>query len=433
MKNNVYVKTILFLILFQIDFFPQGSWEAIKSPTEQCLRTVHFVDSLYGWVAGDSGIVFHSSDGGINWVNQDSKTNNNIYSLFFLNRELGWAAAWEVTNYPFGTELLRTTDGGENWIKPPQPEADIFISCILFNDSMNGWMGGRPHALLKTTDGGISWKQADIDSSAFAHFPVHDIKFYDSKFGYASGGVFEYAGVMWRTTNGGDYWYAIDPVSAPIDPIWQIHIYDSTNVIGVGGDFEFFGVGLIRTSDGGLNWTYEYISMNGVAFDIDFRTDYEAWSTLGFERKFIYSLDSGLSWNSIETADSSIIYDITFPDSLHGFGVGRDGAILKYKFPIINSSGSIKDFVSPDYKLQQNYPNPFNPVTKIKYSIEEDGFIKLAVYNLLGQEVAIIVNEHQNAGSYEFELNAEGFPSGIYIYILETFNFKASRKMMLLR
>ena len=93
----------------------------------------------------------------------------------------------------------------------------------------------------------------------------------------------------------------------------------------------------------------------------------------------------------------------------------------------------MKAVVSADYKLQQNYPNPFNPVTKIKYSIPEDGFIKLAVYNLLGQEVAIIVNEHKNAGSFEFEFNAEDLPSGIYIYSLETINFKASRKMILLR
>jgi hypothetical protein len=204
-------------------------------------------------------------------------------------------------------------------------------------------------------------------------------------------------------------------------------------VIGVGGDFEFFGVGMIGTSDGGLNWNYEYIGINGVAFDIDFRTDYEAWSTLGFERKLIYSLDSGLTWNPIETADSSIIYNITFPDSLHGFGVGRDGVIINYKLPLINSSGNLKDMVSQGYNLQQNYPNPFNPVTKIKYSMPKDGFIKLAVYNILGEEVAIIVNEHQNAGSYEFELHAEGMPSGIYIYSLETFNFIASRKMILLR
>ena len=65
-----------------------------------------------------------------------------------------------------------------------------------------GWMGGTPHALVKTTDGGINWEKAHIDTITFAFFPVLNIQFYNSQYGYACGGAFDIAGVTWRTTIG---------------------------------------------------------------------------------------------------------------------------------------------------------------------------------------------------------------------------------------
>ncbi len=85
------------------------------------------------------------------------------------------------------------------------------------------------------------------------------------------------------------------------------------------------------------------------------------------------------------------------------------------------------------YSLEQNYPNPFNPSTTIKYSIAEDGFVKLAVYNLLGEEVTTIVNSTQKAGKYEVTFNANNLATGVYIYRLETGSFTSSKKLMLMK
>ena len=434
-KKNIILLTLLLFTTYQKIDLAQGYWERIDSPTDNYLRSVHFVDSLYGWAVGDSGIIIHSSDAGANWAIQNSETENNIYDVFFLNRNLGWASSWKVLAAPFGTELLRTTDGGQNWISPTHPEYQIFSQCVLFLDSLNGWMGGNPQPIVRTTDGGLTWREPVIDTSNFANLPVYDIQFYDSAYGYASGGVIDCCGIMWWTTDGGDYWYVLDtPYVAP-EPIYQIYLYDSLNVLGVGGDFESIGlgVGMIRSSNGGVSWGFEYIGISGVAWDIDFRTAYEAWSPLGGQEKLIYSLDSGFTWNAIPTPENTIIYDIIFPDSLHGFAVGRDGAILKYKPSVVNSIDNNENYVQKEFNLQQNYPNPFNPSTKISYSIPEDGFVKLNVYNLLGEEIALLVNEQKVAGSYELEFNAENLSSGIYIYSLSTSSYKSSRKMIVIR
>jgi CubicO group peptidase (beta-lactamase class C family) len=85
------------------------------------------------------------------------------------------------------------------------------------------------------------------------------------------------------------------------------------------------------------------------------------------------------------------------------------------------------------YRLEQNYPNPFNPSTTIKYSIPNFSFVNLKVYDILGNEVATIVNEEKPAGSYEVNFEAKGLSSGIYFYKLQAGSFVETRKMILMK
>jgi hypothetical protein len=86
-----------------------------------------------------------------------------------------------------------------------------------------------------------------------------------------------------------------------------------------------------------------------------------------------------------------------------------------------------------NFALSQNYPNPFNPTTKIQYSVVNPGAVKLAVYNILGQEVKVLVNDFKSKGNYEVEFNASSLPSGIYIYRLEAGSSVSVKKMTLLK
>jgi len=85
------------------------------------------------------------------------------------------------------------------------------------------------------------------------------------------------------------------------------------------------------------------------------------------------------------------------------------------------------------FQLQQNYPNPFNPSTMISYSLEQQSHVELTVYNIMGQRVAVLVNEIQAAGEYSEMFNASNFASGVYIYELRTGNNRTSRKMLLVK
>jgi hypothetical protein len=89
--------------------------------------------------------------------------------------------------------------------------------------------------------------------------------------------------------------------------------------------------------------------------------------------------------------------------------------------------------VPKEYSLSQNYPNPFNPSTDIKFDIPKNSFVKLAVYNELGKEIAVLVNKDMPAGKYETGWNASNYSSGIYFYKLSAGDFTGTRKMILLK
>jgi len=102
-------------------------------------------------------------------------------------------------------------------------------------------------------------------------------------------------------------------------------------------------------------------------------------------------------------------------------------------YTVLSATSGVEPLSKNTFTLNQNYPNPFNPLTKISFQIQEYGFVKLIVYDVLGNEVGSIVNENRPAGSYEEDFNASNLPSGIYMYTLTVGNYSDSKKMILLK
>jgi hypothetical protein len=136
------------------------------------------------------------------------------------------------------------------------------------------------------------------------------------------------------------------------------------------------------------------------------------------------------SWTDIESGKSytrKLFYKISAMDknlheSLLSDYVWRYGKIPKI------STGEFSNF---EYQLLENYPNPFNPSTKISYSIKEEGLVTLKVYDILGKEIATLVNENKPTGLYEAVFDASSLPSGLYIYKIQSGSFTDAKKMLL--
>ncbi|MCU0371997.1 MAG: YCF48-related protein [Ignavibacteria bacterium] len=437
MKIKLMLKYYLLAVLFVIPGISssQEYWLNANSPTTLSIHKASFIDSTTGWICGDSGMIMRTTNGGLNWASQNSGINSTITNIYFYNKRLGWAFSWKIYAPPYGTLILRTTNGGINWDSASYPVEDVFLKAIIFQDSLNGFMGGNGHNLLRSTNGGANWLLCAIDSSMVSGFPVLEFTFLNNDFGYAAGGVMDIAGVVWRTTNRGIRWtpYIVSP-----EPIIKTFLFDSLNILGFGGDFEY-GPSTIRSSNSGANWKYITLEFFGAPTDIEFRTKNEAWASLGYSQTFIYTLDTGETWTQINTPDSNEINDIVFTDERHGWAFCNYGKILKFNYAAVNISEPGE--IITGFELFQNYPNPFNPSTTILYNLSAPGHVLLKVYDINGKEIEILADGVQKGGMHSVNFSGYNLPSGVYFYVLSVQDiygnignsFKKSKKMVLIK
>lgn len=190
-----------------------------------------------------------------------------------------------------------------------------------------------------------------------------------------------------------------------------------------------------KTTNGGTNWfsissNLPNIGTNSIAI----RNTAPRMIFVGTDLGVYKSTDEGASWVSFNTGFPNVeVYDLKYKESpkillaaTHGRGCFTFdvGTLVN-----VSNDGSIPD----KFYLSQNYPNPFNPSTKISYELPSSGYVSLKVYDVLGNEVAALVDQKQNAGRYTVDFNASKYSSGAYLFKLTTGEFSETRSMLLVK
>jgi len=150
---------------------------------------------------------------------------------------------------------------------------------------------------------------------------------------------------------------------------------------------------------------------NKVAFQFGYQIDKNWWS--------LYA-------DPIKTIGNSLFNAIT-----NCYGVFWVDFSIEDVFPL--SSVEEEKIITDNFRLYQNYPNPFNPTTTISYQIPTEGNVSLKVYDVLGKEVAVLIDEYKDAGRHSVDFNGSNLTSGIYLYKLESGNFSITKKLTLLK
>ena len=196
--------------------------------------------------------------------------------------------------------------------------------------------------------------------------------------------------------------------------------------------------------DGNFRWKYIFSDVEDEDFSQPLICDAEGTvyvgSTVGY---YYYAISSNgeLKWKL------PLIFIYQQVDNTGA--IGKDGTLYLGVHAISLLTGQEKTLIAindtitvsvneqnglpKNYYLLQNYPNPFNPTTSIDYSIKQAGFVTLKIYDMLGKEVAVLVNGNKPAGYYTVEFNGSNLPSGVYIYRLTAGKFTAVKKLMLLK
>lgn len=424
--RSLYCLFLIFILLG--NSFSQDYWIRKSSPTTKILYKCSFVDTLNGWAAGDSGVVIHTSNGGINWSLQNSGIQLQINGLDFINSLTGWGIANEYSTT--GARILKTTNGGINWANWKCPDTNNVYSSVYFLNTQTGFLCGTGGNILKSTNGGLNWSKCRIDFVyLLSSLPFISVSFKNETTGLACGGKFDFGGSIWRTTDTGENWYILDSTS---EPIFHAMYYNDTLLFGTGGDIDFYGCSFSYSTNGGNYWVDSIWGYFGIGQVTAIRTLSDIWVPLGFSANWMYSHDTGKTWTKFTTSDTNSVYDAVFIDSMHGWAFGINGAIYKYNTELIgiNNQGSEIPF---SYILHQNYPNPFNPFTTIDYSIPKASHVRIILYDVLGREVKTLVSEYRQAGNHTIKFSAEGISSGVYFYKLESGDTRLTKKLIILK
>ncbi len=181
---------------------------------------------------------------------------------------------------------------------------------------------------------------------------------------------------------------------------------------------------------------YTYDSNANMTLYLRQNWDGEQW--IGIKRETC-SYDSGVvllaeRWNGAEweASTTSIRFRDFFGKDYHFFGL----KVEIYKSLLSNkniTNVEENNSIIRKFHLFQNYPNPFNPTTEINYSLPQSGLVQLRVYDVLGREIAVLLNKEQQKGNHNAVFNATNLPSGIYFYTLTSGNYRETKKMLLLR
>ncbi|MGB5287393.1 MAG: T9SS type A sorting domain-containing protein, partial [Ignavibacteriaceae bacterium] len=140
-----------------------------------------------------------------------------------------------------------------------------------------------------------------------------------------------------------------------------------------------------------------------------------------------WTTDAG-TWN--QNGEDGILYKCT---SANTWEIYYEPLMYPHPLRQNNPSRVEEDILSTDFTLYQNYPNPFNPSTTLSFVIGQPSFVSLKIYDVLGNEIATLVDEYKPAGKYEITFDASGLSSSVYIYQLSAENYLETRKMLLLK
>jgi len=404
-----------------VDF---NNWAKISYiVTAKNLNKISKLTDSISVIVGDYGEILRTSNAGQIWykVNGTSPSEN-YRSLKFINSTTGFAGGgffYAVNpSWYYSSRISKTTNSGLNW-------SDIYfssengelISSYFVNENTGYFITsklGSNIRLFKTSNGGLNWS---VLSTGGINENLIGTYFITAETGF----IWKNTGEARRTSDGGNTWSQFQ--------------YNISNMQFIDNSTGFLisGSMLAFTTDAGLNFTERYPNLGNIQslFFFNENTGY----VISEQGAVSYTNNNGLNWNHLGMISSGL-KDICFLTSTRGFIVGNTGTI----FSTINGGFSTEisnplNLIIQDFSLSQNYPNPFNPSTKMNYEIKNSGYVSLIVFDLLGKEVATLVNEKQNAGSYAVDFNSSEFslPSGIYFYTLNAGEFTETKKMILIK
>lgn len=373
------------------------TWNTVTVSTTLGMTSVRFVSPATAFITGYTGLILKSTDAGLTWFRIPSSTASNIYDLYF----------------PTPNSAFAVGDGG--MVLHSDNSGTYLSGTVKYNDNQQLVTGARVFALKlnKATNEVIVLGSAQVQAN----------------------GTYAIPNLPPDTT----YIAAYPNSTLDFVPTYYPSTIDWENAVTVvpNGSVNNININVFRinnSSSTGLISGGVYRSVVADTNVVDYAVVYA--KSGGMFKSFASSISNG-------DYDMKNLINATY--EIHASRLGYQSRTFQYTHN--NNTDSLNIFMSPfvvgvsqggsivpsAYELKQNYPNPFNPTTKISYNIPKGSFVKLNIYDITGRLMNQLVSNFQNAGSYTADFNGVNLSSGIYFYTIEAGDFRATKKMMLLK
>ncbi len=387
-------------------------------------------------LAGTRRGVFLSTNNGTSWQAINNGLGDSaVYSLAVsgsnivagTSQDTSYSVSYPKWYGPHGRGMIcRSTNSGASW-QSADTSAYTIVSCFAISGS-NIFAGatGAGSGVSLSTNNGTSWAAIN---NGLKNFGVNSL---------AVSGANLLAGTdggIYLSTNNGTNWQTADSGFPGGGRVHALVTSDTNRFAGT--DF-----GVYRSTNNGTSWSLvdagmpDYVHNSGwitaLAINPNGTGSTNLFAGTAFDGVFL-STNNGTSWTSVNaglTNDTVVALAVSATSLFAGTS---NGVWRRPLSEMITSVDRVTDEIPHEFLLDQNYPNPFNPSTSIRYSLQDRSDVTLIVFNVLGQQVAELVNSEMEAGYHEVRFDASHLASGVYFYRLTAGRFVELKKLLLLR
>jgi photosystem II stability/assembly factor-like uncharacterized protein len=427
MKASEIVKELILVLLILIvagESFAQSGWHSQQIGTRNYVH-VKFLDSNTGYMIGSDGTILKSTNGGFSWFVQST-------SLFVLPVKSGFVYNNQIFGIISGGtasgRVYITTNAGNSWkagddILPIGGVGSIWLRGVFIVNQLTAFTFGTDYGpntapyvdgiVYKTTNAGLNWFQ-----SFRGDFEHYDLKAKDSL------NIAKSSGAFMRSSDGGVSWNYVSNMHAfggiMSDPFRDTIMVSDTR-------------GLVIRSTNRGNEFIELQTGNTKPLRNLFFVDRKRGHFIGDSGVILFTSNAGETFSVQQSNTMQKLNSVYFINKDTGFAVGDSGVVLRtYTGGILTGVESNNAVTNPtEFALLQNFPNPFNPTTTIRFDVRTSGNVSLKVFDVLGREVEVMVNEYLKSGSYSVQFSGDNLPSGVYYYELRAESFSETKRMVL--
>ncbi|MFA6978652.1 MAG: YCF48-related protein [Ignavibacteriaceae bacterium] len=436
MKTKIHLsnKLSFVILLFMASQLLQAQWIKQNSGTSERLTDVVMLDSTTAIAVGMNQTILKTTNSGETW---------NFITLPW-SFPMNWNSvsfADKLNGVIVGSNVITTTDGGASWKTEFYSYDKNFLSA-LFVDPEYILVGDDSGFVFQSTDSGKTWSSEKI-----SRYPIRSIFLFR---GDAALSLPQYA----LTTNS-----IITKIVFPSTP-WiekELGYFNglgseafsgescngggSSFVVGVQGD-KYAAPVILRQKISDTSWSRSgvYPDPGGEIRGVSAPSSNVVYAC-GYPGLIYKTTDGGDNWILHSVPTSQSLNSIYFFNDTRGFAVGDSGTILFTSNGGVTGVDEDEPSIPDKFQLFQNYPNPFNPSTVISYRLAVNSYVTLKVYDVLGNEVATLVNEEQQTGKYSITFDATNYhqlttnklSGGVYYYRLQAGNFIETKGMIYLK